>query len=361
MKRQSAVLCLPMCRHAVLVFTLAGSAVACTFALAGNGERKAEASLEHSSASDPMPGRIYVDASLNIPWTRYKVVSFDPTSDSWRIEPVPLGPAAFFRLSSHGETAAYVSGRSRADVFACSLNGSSDEVHLLSGPTWGLAWAPDAKRLAVTTSADEYVDKQWITRMQTWLVNADGSAKTRLPIPDTHVVLDWSADGTFLLTFVPSHTRPPNAREDFQDALYTIRPDGTGARRVTPQGHNASYGRISPDSQSIAYRIVAGPPRGQTGGFSAWKFRVCVVNSDGTGRKEVAHETTGGIPSPDFCWSPDGKYLAVQFCKWRESWGSISYSVSPESIEIYNLDGRRIQALAVPKEDDFRGGAIDWR
>ncbi len=140
-----------------------------------------------------------------------------------------------------------------------------------------------------------------------------------------------------------------------------MRPDGTDMRRVTPEGDNPSYGRISPNSHKIAYRIVTGPPRGQIGGFSAWKFRVCVVNVDGTGRKEVGRESPRGIPSPDLCWSPDGKYLAVQFCKWSESWGSISYSVVPEWIEIYDLEGHRTRTLTVAKERRFSGGAIDWR
>ncbi len=123
------------------------------------------------------------------------------------------------RISPREETAGYVRVDHQTQIFACSLEGSSEEIHLLSGPTWGLTWAPDGKRLIVTTSEDKFVDKRWVPRMQTWLISADGSGKTQLPIPDTHIVLDWSGDGKFLLTSVPLRTQPPASQEDFQYAL----------------------------------------------------------------------------------------------------------------------------------------------
>ena len=117
-----------------------------------------------------------------------------------------------------------------------------------------ITWAPDGERLVATTGKYPRVGNDVVLRMQTWQYNTDDSGQNRLPIPETHEVLDWSADGRFLLTFVPLRTQPRAERLSFPHVLYTMRPDGTDAKQITPDGLISGYGRISPDSENIESR-----------------------------------------------------------------------------------------------------------
>ena len=66
------------------------------------------------------------------------------------------------------------------------------------------------------------------SRGENWRFNADGSGATKLPIPDTDEVDDWSPDGRWLVTVSDRH--PPHG-SGYQ--LYVMRPDGTEQRRLT--------------------------------------------------------------------------------------------------------------------------------
>jgi Tol biopolymer transport system component len=244
-------------------------------------------------------------------------------------------------------------------VFACSWDGSSQEVRLLSDPAYSLTWAPDGEHVMVTTCAYKSVNGQTVLRMETWMVNADGTGRARLPIPDTHTVLDWSADGRFLLTFVPPRTQPRDAVPDFPCVLYVMRPNGTGVRRVTPEGENSRYGRFSPDSVRIAYQTSAGPRRGTVPRRSLYKFRVNITNLNGTDRKEVVREDWAGVPQ-HMCWSPDGRFLAVRIGQWMEgSWGVSFHSES--WTDIYDSSGQRVRTLRCDELKFPTGESLDWR
>ncbi len=301
--------------------------------------------------------------------TRWETVSFDPNEGNWRVEPIPLGYVQCLRISPSGNVAGYFRGRYQDEAQAyrdegitCLLDGSSKEVSLSFYGGGSLTWAPDSKRLIVTTCGYKLVNNQPVLRTQAWLVNADGPGQTKLPIPDTHEVLDWAADGKFLLTYVPPRTQPRAAIPDFPSALYVMHPDGTGVRRVTPEGAESWYGRISPDSAKIAYQTYqedSDPSHAvRQGTIPRWS--VSVMSSDGSGHKEVIRNDAIGLPM-HMCWSPDGKYLAIQIHKWRKTLGGAVFP--PESrIDVYDLTGRRIRTLAAPEDGEFCGGAsIDWR
>jgi TolB protein len=89
---------------------------------------------------------------------------------------------------------------------------------------------------------------------------------------------DWSPDGSRIVF----NTRP---LVDFPDAgrseLYTIRPDGTGLRRLTaygPNGPRATQPRWTPDGKAILYTRTTqtGQPR-----------HIYAINADGTGDTPV--------------------------------------------------------------------------
>ena len=112
------------------------------------------------------------------------------------------------------------------------------------------------------------------SRHETWRFNADGSGATKLPIPETDEVDDWSPDGHWLVTVSDRH--PPHGR-GYQ--LYLMHPDGTDQRRLTEGRGLNVHPRFSPDSRRVAYLHQ------ERGSNSLW-----VVNIDGSGRRRVLQD-----------------------------------------------------------------------
>jgi RNA polymerase sigma factor (sigma-70 family) len=91
-------------------------------------------------------------------------------------------------------------------------------------------------------------------KFETWRVNADGTGRTKLPIPETDLVLDCSSDGTWLAT------RTESAEGTHRGQLTMIHSDGSGARDLTEGSATQdlfSVCKISPDGGSIAYSTLA--------------------------------------------------------------------------------------------------------
>lgn len=335
-------------------------------ALLANDKEEVNPSARSASSTYTLPGRIYV-ATTRIPpndGTIEETTSFDPNTGNLRVEAVPRGYARWLRISPDGKTSAYWRGGDRDEAFACPLDGSSAQVSLMSDyGGWSLTWAPDGKRLIATTCAYKAVNNQAVLRMQAWLLNADGSGKERLPIPDTHLVLDWSANGKFLLTWVPPRTQPRAATPRFPDVLYVMRPDGSDVRRVSPEGMGSWYGRISPDSCRIAYQAYeeAANWSNPSAKLSVPRRTVSIMTSAGTDCGAVIRSDDVGVPS-HMCWSPDGKYLAIEVHKMTKTWLG-GWSFPRESrIDICDLKGKRVRTLTAPEDGSFsQSASIDWR
>jgi len=206
------------------------------------------------------------------------------------------------------------------------------------------SWSPDGKHLIVTKWLGKPSDDEM--RHEVWRFNADGSGGTKLPIPGTDEVDDWSPDGQWLVTVSDRH--PPHG-SGYQ--LYVMHPDASEQRRLTEGGGLNVYPRFSPDSRRIAYLHQE---RGQN---SLW-----VVNIDGTGRHRIVQEEND--ISPDhLCWSPDGKSLAYSIRDWsRDENGKKFLSVDIDSnprIAIIDDEGKNPRPLNLPRGKWI--GAFDWR
>ncbi len=81
--------------------------------------------------------------------------------------------------------------------------------------------------------------------------------------------------------------------------VYTVRPDGTGLRRITDGSGDLVEPAISPDGSRIAYHQVYGDAH--------------VINLDGTSQRDL------GFLLGDLSWSPDGGYLVGS--DWAEGGG----------------------------------------
>jgi RNA polymerase sigma factor (sigma-70 family) len=182
-------------------------------------------------------------------------------------------------------------------------------------------WSDGGRRVVIGVPVGERYD-----RFETWRVNADGTGRTRLPIPETDLVLDCSQDGTWLAT------RTISGEPAHRGRLTLVHPDGTGARVLTEGSAKDdlfSVFKIAPDGRNVAYVEVKTEDKVR-------KCRLFVVDIEGKNRREIPVAFEHGTIVIPF-WSPDGSRLALNLFNDRES-----------SIALVGLDGSDFRKLALP-------------
>ncbi|MGH2674483.1 MAG: hypothetical protein ACRDKA_03540 [Actinomycetota bacterium] len=171
------------------------------------------------------------------------------------------------------------------DVYVAAADGSNATA-LVTGAEAALApaWSPDGDVLAFVSGTVE------ASEPELWLVNADGSG-ARPIVRAPQIVADsapaWSPDGE-RIAFIASERRG--------SAVWSVRPDGTDARRIL----EGSWRQLSwsPDGTRlvlIGFRGKAGDPG------------LFVVRANGVGLVRLASfEDLVAFPT----WSPDGTRIA---------------------------------------------------
>ena len=87
-------------------------------------------------------------------------------------------------------------------------------------------------------------------------------------------------------------------------SIWTVRPDGTGATRITRTTHGDTDPAWSPDGRRIAFIRAIADEQAQ---FAQDPHEIFVVNADGTGlRRLTRNHVYDGEPT----WSPDGRRIA---------------------------------------------------
>ncbi|HEV3166574.1 MAG TPA: hypothetical protein VGZ22_21295 [Isosphaeraceae bacterium] len=236
-------------------------------------------------------------------------------------------------LSPNGRTVAYVK-MPRPMVFdgvwTLPTEGEQ-EPRRISEINGFVSWSPDSRQVIVSGPPRGF-------GYQTWLINADGTGRTRLPVPETHVVSRWSADGKWLLT-------GSAAGRDRGNVIEIMHPDGTEKRLLAETRVVADTASFAPDCRSVLYLQVGVLP------FEANLWR---VDLDGRNRQGLYIKGNGISVSNSF-FSPDGKWVAATMINMKERQQERLLS---RWIEILDKDGSFQHRIDLP----FANYTLfDWR
>ncbi len=168
-------------------------------------------------------------------------------------------------------------GNENTNIYVADRNGSHlrELTHFGHGATQP-AWSPDGKLIAFETDAG--IELVRVSDDHIRALVAKGSDPS------------WAPGGSELV-----FDRPLGRGES--EALFTIRPDGTGLKRLTHLPRLQRYPAWSPDGREIAFDWLT------SGGESLY-----LIRPDGT---HLRRATPAVIPDGRPAWSPDGRYLLL--------------------------------------------------
>ena len=214
-----------------------------------------------------------------------------------------------------------------------------------------VAWAPSVG--ATSPGRDgriTFVNDGGTGHFQLWTVRPDGSGLrkvTSLPAGQDAYFPDWSPEGTRIAFTVSTSAG---------SQIWTIRPDGTALHQVT---HDAAWSsdspRWSPDGKRL---LVARSKPGGACDIQVTTFAIChlwVMNADGSNAKQLTSNPRFSDFDPE--WSPDGSHIAFDSergGRFSTLWvmnanGGSPHAISPPNLQVgwpsWAPDGRHIAAF----------------
>jgi len=205
--------------------------------------------------------------------------------------------ACDIRLSRDGRTLAFGSDGGIHWIRPVE-GGEAEQIPDFAG--YNATWSPDGSAIISTALPQAHFDR--IGFNGTWRFAVPGFQRSRVELPDTEAVVDWSRDGRWLLTMSSRDLAPgPRRIEDFPYAIYRMAPDGSDALRLSPLSAGMSVGaRFSPDGRRVAYTHLD---------FGTKVSTVRTIGVDGTDPLVLAEAENANVRA---CWSPDGRSLVVK-------------------------------------------------
>ncbi len=219
--------------------------------------------------------RIRVIPRIGFPSRQLSSGAFDDMHPAWSPDHTRI---AFVRVSRNGLSYA---------LWTMRANGTGQR-RLTRGAMVAAepAWSPDGRTIVYRSSSPNQ------RTFDLWTIPASGGTArdvTRNPDGVGALNPDWSPNGR-LIVFQRMRTGSGAGT-----GLFTIRPDGTGLRRLTIGGMDPAW---SPSGR----RIAAVFPDPRSGG----QLEIYTLNANGTGRARVTSAAEATAPA----WSPDGSRIA---------------------------------------------------
>jgi TolB protein len=212
------------------------------------------------------------------------------------------GQIAFIRKDAGGHWQIWTSGR--------RLEGARQITSRAADSGWPV-WSPDGRKLAFDSSRTDPNPNDSTAVNDVFTMNPDGSDVAKLTDSvGASADAAWSADGSLIAFDADRGDRTS------QQGIYVMRPDGSDTRRVTtlPAGYQADLApRFSPDGKRLVFTRYRG-----SGGSE--KAALYVVRLDGTGLRRL---TTFAIHAGDADWSPDGKRIVFEAYPSARSYGDV--------------------------------------
>lgn len=179
-------------------------------------------------------------------------------------------------------------------AFASDSTGDSFDIAVINGDGTGFRaiapasgrdvnpeWSPSGQKIVFES------DRTGVNHRDLFVANLDGSNPIRLTTnPGFDTWPDWSPDGSRIVF----STEMGDNRD-----IATVRPDGSDLTNITQDSADNRHPRWSPDSEEIVFERY--PLDGPQGLYS--------IKPDGTGLRKLADG--GTYPR----WSPDGRWVAV--------------------------------------------------
>jgi TolB protein len=218
------------------------------------------------------------------------------------------------------------------------LTGSRPTGSEASGNT-SPAWSLDGTRIAYTGTGDSVLQDP--SAEEIYVMDGDGENVDRLTdnnVPDLSP--DWSPDGNHIVFSRASGL----SSESVSAALYVMDADGSNAHVLyREKGSGAPVLLFTPDWSADGSRIAFTRVSYAT---ATPKASVYVIESDGTGAREIAQDAS------EPAWSPDGKRIA--FASGRDKNGQTCFQDCQPSGEIYvvEADGANPRRLTKEKGED---------
>lgn len=299
------------------------------------------ANLRAPAAEGPQPARRYkgriflaiqtapgssLEDEPKDPYRGTAIMAVDPvTGAAERI----VEKAAQPRLSADGRTMVYVTAQG---IAVRSEGGDRRLVQAIDPERTALAISADGTEIIY--SVRRSLSGNGLFSYDSWRCTIDDGKRTKLPVPETDQVIDWSRDGRWLLTL-----RWPQGGGNEQ--LYMMRPNGAQVRQLSQSSGLMSMSRFSPNGKRVVYMHQ---DRGRN---ALW-----VMDLDSENRTRIVNYSPDWHPWAS--WSPDGRHLAVVDC--RPPHGS---SPSDYHLDVMGADGQNRRALPLPKA--LHMGLPEWR
>jgi Tol biopolymer transport system component len=180
-----------------------------------------------------------------------------------------------------------------------------------------------------------------------WAVGVDGSRPRQVTRCGCDVEPNFSPDGRWI-TFVRLNPAVASAERERTRALFIVRPDGRGLRQLTSYSrHLARKHDWSPDGRRLLVTVGADTGRDDV------SANLVTMRPDGSGSRRVTRFTGGARHAFAGSYSPDGKQIAFRLDSGRQGVGAGRRF----SVAVVDVDGRNLRVLATSRA---LPNSIDW-